>query len=135
MTAARVVARGRAAAEALMVDTCRITGPGEPVWDDANGVYTDGTPTTIYEGKCRLRKPAAAPQSADAGEAAWAVDQYVLSLPVVGSEDVADGHDVEMLTSELDAAVVGLLLTVSGGHWQTHSTARRVPCRVATRDA
>jgi hypothetical protein len=125
----------RAEAEALMVDTCRVTAAGAPVWDDANGVYTDGAPTTIYEGKCRLRRPSAAPQVTDSGEAAWAVDLYVLSLPVVGSEAVVDGHDVEMLTSANDPAAVGLRLTVQGGHWQSQSTARRLPCKVVTRDA
>ncbi len=125
----------RAEAESLMVDTCRITTPGTATWDDSTGVYTDGAPTTIYEGKCRLRRPAAAPQTTDAGEAAWAVDLYVLSLPVDGSEDVADGHDVEILTATNDPDLVGLTLTVTGGHWQTHATARRLPCKVVTRDA
>lgn len=118
-----------------MVDTCRVTTPGAPVWDDSTGTYTEGAPTTVYEGACRIRKPAAAPQNADAGEASWAVDQYVLSLPIAGSSDVTDGNDVEILTSANDPATVGLLLTVSGVHVQTHSTARRVPCKVVTRDA
>ncbi len=125
----------RAEAESLMVDTCRVTTPGTATWDDSTGIYTDGTPTTIYEGKCRLRRPAAAPQGVDVGEAAWAVDQYVLSLPVEGSEDVADGHDVEILTSANDPAAVGLTLTITGGHWQSQATARRLPCKVVTRDA
>jgi hypothetical protein len=125
----------RAQAESLMVDTCRITAAGAPVWDDANGVYTDGPATTVYEGKCRLRRPSAGPQDTDAGEAGWSVDTYILSLPVVGSEAVSDGHAVVMLTSANDPAAVGLELTVSGGHWQSQSTARRVPCKVVTRDA
>jgi hypothetical protein len=125
----------RAEAESLMVDTCRVTTPGAPVWNDTDGVYDEGAPVTLYEGKCRLRKPSAAPQTTDAGEASWAVDAYVLSLPVVGSSSVTDGNDVEMLTSANDPAAVGLRLTVSGGHWQTNSTARRLPCKVVTRDA
>lgn len=125
----------RVQAESLMGSTCRVTTPGTATWDDSTGVYTEGTPTTVYEGKCRLRRPAAAPQGLESGEAAWAVDQYVLSLPVVGSEDVEDGMDVEILTSANDSALVGLTLTVAGGHWQTDSTARRLPCKVASRDA
>lgn len=127
----------RAQAESLMVDTCRITadGEGEGDWNDANGTYDQPERVTVYEGKCRLRRPSAAPRDADSGEALWSVDDYVLSLPVEGSEDVADGHAVEMVSSSLDAAVVGLELTVAGGHWQSHSTARRVPCKVVTRDA
>jgi hypothetical protein len=63
------------------------------------------------------------------------VDDYTLSLPVVGSEDVANGHDVEILTSANDPAAVGMLLEVVGGHWQSQSTARRLPCKVVSRDA
>lgn len=118
-----------------MVDTCLITTEGDPVWDEADGIFTTGEPFTVYDGPCRLRKPSAAPQGVDVGEAGWAVDDYVLSLPVAGSENVADGHTVEIVTSVNDPAAVGLLLTVSGGHWQTNSTARRLPCKVVSRDA
>ena len=124
----------RAHAESMMVDTCRVTADGTAVWDDETGTYTPGEGSTVYEGKCRLRKPSAAPRDADAGETAWTVDDYVLSLPVIGSEGVADGQEVEILSSAFDPAAVGLRLTVLGGHWQTQSTARRVPCRVVTRD-
>jgi len=122
----------RAAAESLMVDTCRVTTLSAPVWDGPSGEYLPGTTATIYEGKCRLRRPVAAPQATDAGETTWAVDVLVLSLPILGSESVADGHDVEILTSAHDPATVGLTLKVQGGHWQTHSTARRFPVKVVT---
>ena len=74
----------RAQAESLMVDTCEITAAGEPVWDEGDGIFTPGAATTVYEGKCRLRKPSAAPRDTESGETTWAVDDYVLSLPVVG---------------------------------------------------
>jgi len=125
----------RAQAESLMVDTCRITGDGTPVWNDTDGVFVPGARVTVYEGKCRLRKPSAAPRDVDSGEAGWAVADFVLSLPIDGSEAVANGHAVEILTSANDPAAVGLLLEVQGGHWQSQSTARRLPCKVVTRDA
>lgn len=126
----------RREAESLMVDSCRITADGSaPVWDDATGTYTPATGATVYEGRCRLRKPSAAPRDVDSGEAGWAVDDYVLSLPVDGSEAVAGGHTVEVLSSANDPAAVGMLLEVQGGHWQSQSTARRLPCKVVTRDA
>lgn len=132
---AAVLPELRAQAESMMVDTCRITHPGASVWDDETGTYTPGEPVTVYEGKCRLRRPAPAPQSTDAGETEWAVDVLVLSLPIAGSEDVADGNTVTMLTSANDPAMVGLELSVQGGHWQTNSTARRLPVKVVTHDA
>ena len=124
----------RAHAESLMVDACIVTRGGEPVWDDATGTYLPGTATTVYEGKCRLRNAAPAPQNADAGETVWAVDLVVVSLPVVGSEGVADGDTVTVTASSFDAAAVGTVLTVQSAHVQTHSTARRLSCQVVSRD-
>ena len=125
----------RAHANSLMVDACIVTRGGEPVWDDATGTYTPGPDTTVYEGRCRLRNAAPAPQNADAGETAWAVDLVVVSLPVVGSEAVADGDTVTVTASSFDAAAVGTVLTVQSAHVQTHSTARRLSCQVVSRDA
>lgn len=125
----------RAEAEALMQDTCRVTSPGEKVWDDDEGKYVPGPPVVVYEGPCRLRNAYPAPQGVSTGETSWAVDAFVLSLPIATSGGVRDGHRVEMLTSAHDPAVVGMELVVSAPHPQTHSTARRLPVRLVTRDA
>ena len=137
---ARKLPRLRAEAESMMVDTCRVTHTATGTW--VGGVFTPGATSTIYQGRCRLRRPAAAPQVTEAGETTWAVDTLVLSLPMAAGPDdtgdpaaVADGHDVEMLTSPNDPAKVGLALNVTSGHWQTDSTARRLPVKVVTRNA
>ena len=124
----------RAHAESMMVDACLITSAGEPVWDDATGTYVPGPGTTVYEGKCRVRNANPAPQNADAGEAAWAVDQVVLSLPLDGTAAVTDGCTATITACLNDPGMVGLVLTVQAGHFQTDSTARRVPCQVVSRD-
>ena len=127
----------RAHAASLMVDACIVTRGGGVIWDDAAGGYIpdpNDPPTTVYEGKCRLRNAAPAPQNADAGETTWAVDLVVVSLPVVGSEGVADGDTVTVTASSFDAAAVGAVLTVQSAHVQTHSTARRLSCQVVSRD-
>lgn len=127
----------RAEAEARMTSTCTATTPGEPVWDDVAGEYTPGPVTTLYTGPCRLRMGNPAPQNADAGETTWAVDRGVLSLPIsdATSADVVDGALVTITANPNDPAVVGLELTVLAGHFQTDSTARRLPVQVVTRDA
>lgn len=125
----------RAHAESLMVDSCIVTRGGEPTWDDATGTYTPGAATTVYEGKCRLRNAAPAPQTADAGETVWAVDLVVVSLPVAGSEGVLDGDTVTVTASAHDPAAAGTVLTVQAAHVQTFSTARRLSCQVVSRDA
>ena len=120
-------------AESLMVDACLITASTPGAWDDATGTYLPPTLTTVYEGKCRVRNANPAPQNADAGEAAWAVDLIVVSLPLVGSEAVADGHEVTF-TAAQDPALLTVTAVVQAGHVQTHSTARRLSCQVVSRD-
>ena len=125
----------RAHAESLMIDTCLITRAGEPVWDEGSGTYTPGAPVTVYDGKCRVRNANPAPQNADSGETMWAVDLFVLSLPVVASVGVRDGDTVTITASMNDPGMVGMEATVQGQHWQTNSTARRFTCQVVSRDA
>lgn len=117
-----------------MRDTCTITRHAGGEWDSATGTYADAAPTVIYQGKCRLRNSMANPQMADAGEAEWAADLIYIHLPVGTSTGVADGDLVTITASVFDPALVGLRATVVGGHGQSMSTARRLPCRVVTRD-
>ena len=125
----------RAAAESLMWDSCVIKGAGaEPVWNDETGEYdapADGP--TVYAGPCRLRMPRAAGSRVESGEASWAVDDGVLSLPIVGSESVAAGHVA--VVSLRDDPLGTVAVTVQATHAQTSSTARRLPVKVVSRDA
>lgn len=124
----------RAEAEARMRDSCVITGPGgEPVWNDTTGRYETPAGATVYSGKCRLRMPRTAGTSTEAGDASWAVDDGVLSLPVHGSEDVASGH-VAVVTLGSDPMTT-VTVTVQATHVQTDSTARRLPVKLVARDA
>jgi len=118
----------------MMTDSCVVTGPGgEPVWNDATGEYETPAGSTVYSGKCRLRMPRTSGSRVDAGDASWAVDDGVLSLPVVGSEAVGSGHvAVVALGNDPTASVT---VTVQAGHVQTNSTARRLPVKVVARDA
>ena len=125
----------RAQAESMMRDSCVITGPaGAPVWDEAAGTYTTGEPVVVYTGPCRVRQASAAPQTTDAGETGWAVDAFVLLLPVSTSTAVGDGHTVAF-TAASDPALLAVTAQVQGGHAQTFTTARRLLCKVVTRDA
>lgn len=131
---------GRAAARARMTTSCLVTVPGEQTeadWNPTTGTYDDPDPVTVYTGPCRLRMGNPAPQNADAGESAWAVDRGVLSLPISEptSADVTDGMTVTITANPNDPEMVGLELTVLASHFQTDSTARRLPVQVVTRDA
>lgn len=118
----------------MMVDSCIITGSGgAPVWDDATGTYTTPAAVTVYEGACRLRMPRTTGSKSEAGEASWAVDDGVLSLPVAGSEGIGAGH-VAVVTLSNDPAS-SVTVTVQAAHVQANSTARRLPVKVVSRDA
>ena len=133
---ARALPELRSHAESMMRDTCTVerrTGPG--VWNQSTGLYTDDAPTVVYAGPCRVRNMQPNPQAADAGEAEWASDLIYVHLPVAGSEGVKDGDVVRITSAANDAALVDLEVTVTGLHVQTNATARRLPCRLVTRDA
>lgn len=123
----------RAAAESRMRDTCVISSEGVPVWDEDSGTYTTPAGATVYEGPCRLRMPRTTGSRRDVGDASWAVDDAVLSLPIVGSEGVLSGH-VAVVTLT-DDPLGTVTVTVQASHTQTDSTARRLPVKVVARDA
>jgi len=118
-----LLARGRAAAEALMVDACTIrrrtgetTGPG--------GVVTP-TYVTVFEGQCRLQQPTGTAREEDAGEAALLMVRFELQVPmsVVG---VQADDEVTVTASVHDPDLVGREFLVRGLFHKTHATARRL---------
>lgn len=128
----------QAEAESRMADTIRFTRPGEgdPVWDGEKYVQPE---VEVYAGPCRLRWGNPAPQEADAGETNWAVDRTpTISLPISDSRsaDVADGHTGTITAVGPNSATqLGMVVVAITGHWQTNSTARRIPVQVVSRDA
>jgi Family of unknown function (DUF6093) len=123
------VARGRRRAEALMLDSCTITRPGEGkgTWNEATGTYDPPAPVTVYSGRCKVQTRDVQVATTDvAGREAFIVE-WRLDLPVVGSESVREGDTATITASALDAALVGLVLTIQGPHVGTAKTARRLP--------
>jgi len=127
-------------AESRMTDSITFTRPGagEPVWNPESGRY-EQPQVQVYSGPCRLRWANPAPQSADTTESPHAVDRTpTVSVPVSdpATADIADGmRGVITAIGPGSAARVGMVVTVLTGHWQTDTTARRIPCEVVSRDA
>lgn len=123
--------RGRAMAEAMMLDTCRITVPdanAEPVWDPATGSYTQPS-TTVYEGKCRLKAPALVnPFQSGGAVEAWQVEESVLSVPATAPA-VDAGATVTYLTAADNPNLPGRVFSVVGPHHESAATAQRILVR------
>ena len=134
MSARSAALRGRAFADEIMLDSCKVTKPGigKPVRDPETGEYVDPPRVTVYEGPCRWRNAYPAPQSVQAGGVTWAADIVIVSIPVAEAGGIENGCVVELTASAMDPASVGMSATVMADHVQTFSTACRVPARIVS---
>ena len=126
LSAQTALARGRTAAEALLVDACTVKRKtGESV-NDTTGVVTP-TYSTLYTGKCKVQRSAVAgDQRRTVGEASVVVASMQLHLPVVGSEGINEGDLATVTAAALDTDLVGKLLRVVGSDDGSYRTARRL---------
>lgn len=127
MSRASVLARGRAAAERSMIDTCTIrrrTG----VATAADGTVTP-TWTTIYTGACRVQEGGGIDDQSramDVGEARILMGQKALQLPVTESEGLRADDVVTIDTCVNDPDLVGRILVIRGESAASEKTARRL---------
>ena len=127
MSAVDAVLDGRQAAEALMIDTCRITSGGEVVTDPETGEVTRGR-TTVYEGKCKVQSKDSAVSNPEAGEASFTVVSRQIHIPANAAE-IRDGYEVEITASLLNSFTVGKVYRVEGFTPDSFDTAYRLPVK------
>ena len=130
MSAASVLARGRAAAEALMVDTCTIRRITGSTTDPDTGVITP-TYSTIYTGQCRVQQQAASASGQETGEAYALILPFVLQVPI-SVTGVRTEDQVTITASVHDPDLVNRMLLVKDLAHKTHATARRLGCTERT---
>lgn len=125
---------GRAAAEALMVDTCTITAPGDAsgAFDPVTGEWVYGQAVTVYSGPCKVQDNALQPREAEAGEVTVVTTSYRLDLPIATSAGVGEGMTATITSAALDPALVGRRLHIEAPHSASMKTARRFPCEVVS---
>lgn len=122
---AAALARGRAAAEGLMVDTCTITRVTGTTTDRDTGHVTE-TAAELYAGRCRVQQGTVGQGIRhDTGETSVVVLRLEVQLPmsVVG---LAEGDQITVTASEHDADLVGRRFRIHDIAHKTHATARRV---------
>ncbi|WP_326565080.1 DUF6093 family protein [Amycolatopsis rhabdoformis] len=126
MRVLRLTGAGRRAAEAIMLDACRIrpVDQDEVTTDPVTGDVTPAYGDAVYTGKCKIQNQRPFPSTPDAGEHQWTRSPMWLHLPVVGSGQVKNGHVVE-ITSSVNPDNVGRLFRVEAGDPKTFQTALR----------
>ena len=125
-----VLLRGRAAAEALMVDACRIERKTVEATSTTSGAVTP-TYLTLYEGKCRVQQHSTEARVEDSAEQYDRMLRLEVQLPmsVVGLK--VDDR-ITITTSALDADLVGRQVWIRQLAHKTHATARRVTAEELT---
>jgi hypothetical protein len=125
MTARGAVARGRKAAEAIMLDTCTIRPIAGDTTDPDTGVVSPAYGPPVYTGRCKLQQQSTRrPPSAEGGEHRWLLGLIELHLPVSGSTAVKAGHVAE-ITASPDPENVGRIFRVLADNRKTLATATK----------
>jgi hypothetical protein len=128
MSRESLLARGRAAAELGMTDTCTIRRKVSES-TDSSGVVTP-TWSTVYAGKCRLQErggtSSGSSRSATPGESYVLMSGRILQLPVVASAGVRADDQATIDSCANDPDVVGQVFIVRDEAGKSESTARRL---------
>lgn len=126
MSAASVLARGRAAAEALMVDAdaCVITRVPGRTTNTTTGVVTETT-STLYTGKCRVQQKPAEARREEIGEDRTLLLTMMVQLPASVTGLIV-GDRITITASAHDPDLVGRVLRVQDLAHKSHLTSRRV---------
>lgn len=125
---ARALARGRTAAEALMVDTCTIQHKTGEATDLDVGTTTPAY-ATVYAGKCKVQvssQHAGSATSRDVGQAGRLIGELEVHVPVSATGLQPDDL-VTVTASALDPDLVGRTFRLRGMAHKSFLTARRFP--------
>ena len=122
MSAVDAVLRGRIEAEALMLDTCTVHRPGDPV-TDADGNVTAGL-TLLYTGPCKIQQTLAQSSNPEAGGHQYTVQDTRWDTPVAAGVFEVDDV-VTIVGAVLDPQLVGRVFRVTEPFHKTGATAQR----------
>lgn len=131
MSAESATLAGRAAAEALMSDTCRIERPaGTSGVNQATGRNTPRW-EPVYEGRCRYQMPVAQQEDRQTPGRQTTIQRFLVQIPtsVLG---VRVGDRITATACALDAELVDRHFTVIALHHKSHATARRLTVEEVT---
>lgn len=129
MNLAPLLARARAAAEALMTDTGYVRRAGTPTTNATTGVVTPSW-SNVYASAGSpgpLRVQEAGGSEAVAGERLSALAGVVISVPITEA-DVIPGDQVVIVAADFDTDLPARVFTVTRVLAKSHASARRLQC-------
>ena len=121
MNPAGVLARGRRAAEALMVDTVEITRPTGAV-DPVTGKPVTAT---VYAGRAKVQTYEGYEQDREVGGGSVTTQRYRVDLPV-GAYAAVVGDVVTVTAATFDPNLAGRRYVLRGPFFKTAATAYRM---------
>jgi hypothetical protein len=126
MSRAAVLRAGRREAARGLVDACLITRVVGSTTDKATLVRTEDR-DTVYEGPCRVQELLAFSRDTTPSPDVKLLGRYrILQLPVVDSEGIQIGDDVEITACVNDPDLVGKTMRVRDQSGKSEATTRRV---------
>jgi hypothetical protein len=127
MSVLDLLAEGRAAAEAIMLDACtitRVTGPEGPL-DPDTGLREPAPTETVYSGKCKVQTYEPHETARESGEHVFTEQRYHLHLPI-GVGPVKVGDTAEIIATAADPQLVGRSYRIAALHHKSLATAQRL---------
>jgi hypothetical protein len=131
MSALDLIAKGRVAAEAIMLDTCTIRRRTGETTDLDTGEVTPVYTTILTGQKCKVQTRGAWGEPRDIGEAAKVILAFEIHLPVsVTGLNTRDEITIDTATS--DPELVGRTFRIKDLAYKSLATARRFLCQEVT---
>lgn len=124
MSAATALAKGRAAAERLMVDECAITRATGHALNEETGA-DESTYATVYTGKCRVQAGEVMAHNTDVAGREATFIRVSISVPL-DADPALPGDLVTITAAAFDPQLPGRQFRVVGVLGKTHATARRL---------
>ena len=127
MSAATALARGRAAAERLLVDQCEITrvvGPPGPI-DPETGLREPPPTETVYSGRCKVQTYEPHESKPESGGHVFTVQRYYVHIPV-GAGPIQVDDRVTITSATADPGLAGRTYRIAGLMHKSMATAQRL---------
>ena len=131
MSALDLIAKGRAAAEAIMLDTCTIRRRTGETTDPDTGEVTPVYTTIMTGQKCKVQTRGYWGEPRDIGEAAKVVLAFEVHLPV-SVTGLVTRDEITIDTATSDPELVGRTFRIKDLAHKSLATARRFLCQEVT---